>query len=192
MARGGGCRVMDDEPTFSGVASLSMKLYVDDEFHESRTLVSPDCFGTAGTELAPPRLEKHSDARRAPIKSQRSRSFVRFRGDVAPRVVRRRRAGAMGGPSSGKPPGTKSSRVSKRKPRRSRLDAPRAPDGRLRARLRQDHRPRLPGCVRIARHTATGKRYAVKQLPFAATARRPRRRPWRYGGDGRGGSAHGG
>lgn len=74
---------MDDEPTTFSGASLSMKLYVD-EFHESRTLVSPDCFGTAH-RAGTARLEKQSDARRAPIKSQRSRSFVRFRGDVAPR-----------------------------------------------------------------------------------------------------------
>ena len=78
----------------------------------------------------------------------------------------------MGVPSSGKPPGTKSSRVSKRK---SSKESPRRPPalltdaselafGKIIGRGSQ-------GCVRIARHTATGKRYAVKQLPLRGDPR---------------------
>jgi NIMA (never in mitosis gene a)-related kinase len=78
----------------------------------------------------------------------------------------------MGAPSSGKPPGTKPSRVSKRK---SSKESPRRPPalltdaselafGKIIGRGSQ-------GCVRIARHTATGKRYAVKQLPLRGDPR---------------------
>ena len=78
----------------------------------------------------------------------------------------------MSGPSSGKPPGTKPSRVSKRK---SSKESPRRPPalltdaselafGKIIGRGSQ-------GCVRIARHTATGKRYAVKQLPLRGDPR---------------------
>ena len=78
----------------------------------------------------------------------------------------------MGGPSSGKPLGTKPSRVSKRK---SSKESPRRPPalltdaselafGKIIGRGSQ-------GCVRIARHTATGKRYAVKQLPLRGDPR---------------------